>query len=200
MGLGVAVPLPPAPIVLSTPTPVYFAAAAPATPTLAATSPSLPGTASGSFVAPLPGLPAGNGLAAVHAVQSSAPFDIQISEACVGCILKAVPKLCAAYPIVCGGVASFNMAWTSRLPGAIHRHHVFPTQFRERFANIGIAVDDYAVPMTVRAHELLHKSWNRQWKEFLDRPGVQAADAYVFAAKKWRDAGLGDLPIGPYTR
>jgi hypothetical protein len=50
MGLGVAVPLPPAPIVLSTPTPVYFAAAAPAAAVSAASGTARPAATNAAVV------------------------------------------------------------------------------------------------------------------------------------------------------
>jgi hypothetical protein len=69
VGLGVAVPLAPPPVVLSSPTTMYFVAGAPATPAVATSS--LPGAVSGSPMAAMPALAAG----AVPGIPASVQFD-----------------------------------------------------------------------------------------------------------------------------
>lgn len=87
--------------------------------------------------------------------------------------------------------------WGSRLPQTIHRHHIFA---RQEFLNLGIKIDDYVVPMTPRAHQLLSHYWNKEWKKFFENPNVTAADAHMKAAELWRGAGLGNLPVGQFKR
>jgi hypothetical protein len=102
--------------------------------------------------------------------------------------------------VVCGGSAAFNAIWGNRLPGQIHRHHVFARQFRQEFLRLGIQIDEYVVPMTPSAHGVIHNWWNQQWRAFFQDPNVTATDARLKAAEMWRRAGLGNLPVGFFER
>ena len=60
----------------------------------------------------------------------------------------------------------------------IHTHHLLPRQFRGKFEQAGLDIEDYTVELPRDFHEGIHgkgggdawiNSWNQQWKRFFDR-------------------------------
>lgn len=92
-------------------------------------------------------------------------------------------------------------------------HHVFPKQFRSRFGDAGINIDDFTVTINHNTTHLrgVHFSglpnqgmpggWNKRWAEFFDgNPNASATDIYQFGGGLMDEFGLSGLPIHPYRK
>ena len=80
-----------------------------------------------------------------------------------------------------------------------YAHHVLPQQFAERFARLGLDVNDprFGVLLTGPTYDLLHYvlRYNAQWDEWLKRnPNATADDALNFARKLAGDYGFSFNP------
>jgi hypothetical protein len=92
-------------------------------------------------------------------------------------------------------------------------HHIFPQQWRTRFADAGVGIDQFTVPVD---HDWTHLRgiygkglpnqgmpgrWNQRWSEFLDaNPNATATDIYQFGGSLMDEFGLSGLPIHPYGK
>lgn len=91
---------------------------------------------------------------------------------------------------------------------ATHKHHIFPQQFRDWFAEKGIDVDDYTIAIDSKVHLRgvhgrglgdLPGRWNARWAQFiLANPEATSTEVGQFASELRREFGLDDLPIEPY--
>jgi RHS repeat-associated protein len=75
----------------------------------------------------------------------------------------------------------------------IENHHLFPQQFRDEFAKIGINIDDYIAPVAFEKHRGastgIHPEWNRRWKEYLKR-NPDKAEALRYMRRLAREFGV----------
>ena len=89
-------------------------------------------------------------------------------------------------------------------------HHIFPQEFRERFEELGIDIDQFAIRLKqFTEHIPLHvgvntEEWaggyNDHWAVFLDQEGITGKDAIDFAIDFLNELGLAgpEYPVVPY--
>ncbi len=65
------------------------------------------------------------------------------------------------------------------------RHHIFPRALREWFAEKGIDIDEYVIPLEVEKHRSIHRGanggpWNAAWRQFRDAHQDGATKEEIF--------------------
>jgi Predicted lipoprotein of unknown function (DUF2380) len=87
----------------------------------------------------------------------------------------------------------------SKTPGK-HGHHGYPQQFRDKFAEMGIDVDQHIFDLDPEKHRDLHRGkgcgvggkWNKAWRDFFNDPRVKKtkATAETYLETLLKQAGL----------
>ncbi|MEZ4772743.1 MAG: FG-GAP-like repeat-containing protein [Bacteroidia bacterium] len=94
-------------------------------------------------------------------------------------------------------------------PKVMHKHHIFPQEFRRYFTNQGIAnIDDYTIQISKQTHLKgvhgkglgnLPGKWNELWSEFIStNPNATPSEIFYFAEGLLKRFGLEHLPYIPY--
>lgn len=84
-------------------------------------------------------------------------------------------------------------------------HHIFPQQFREKFAKLGLKeIDEYTIVLPEQFHQALHAGrssgapgrYNKLWDDFFrQNPDATLDNVVDFAEKMLKDFGIDRLPI-----
>ncbi len=93
--------------------------------------------------------------------------------------------------------------------GALHKHHIFPQQFKKWFAKRGIKnIDDYTVKISDQTHlkgvhgkglGYLQGKWNQKWRDFIDtNPYATPTEIFHHVEGMLKTYGLDHLPYGPF--
>lgn len=88
--------------------------------------------------------------------------------------------------------------------GALHRHHIFPVAFKDKFEAQGVYIDQFVVTMYQFQHSLLHTTgWNSDWNMFFEmyreagvEPGVD--DIMDYGEYLMDKYGFPDAVVHPY--
>ncbi|MCT4646087.1 MAG: TIGR02269 family lipoprotein [Carboxylicivirga sp.] len=92
---------------------------------------------------------------------------------------------------------------------ALHKHHVFPQQYRKWFASRGITnIDDYAIKLSPSTHLKgvhgrglgnLPGRWNQHWKQFIQtNPNATPSQIFHHAESLLQRFGLEHSRYVPY--
>ncbi|WP_224363777.1 SitA6 family polymorphic toxin lipoprotein [Hyalangium versicolor] len=86
------------------------------------------------------------------------------------------------------------------------RHPIFPQAFRAWFAERGIDIDEYVMPLAVEKHRSIHRGerggpWNDAWRKFIEshQQRVTKAEIYRYAGQLLYEFQLFG-PVVPYWK
>jgi hypothetical protein len=112
----------------------------------------------------------------------------------MGLVATAVVVLVLTDGAAAGALASSKWAGLGAYFMALH--HVFPQQFIEEFAEIGINAHEYTIPIETELHNLIHAAnYNPLWSQFLaaNRGNLTPQMAWRFAnmlLSQWNLQGM----------
>lgn len=88
--------------------------------------------------------------------------------------------------------------------GVLHKHHVFPKEFKKWFKAKDININKWCVRVSDELHKVLHKGagggvWNARWKKFkTDYPNASQSEIFKFGEDLLKEFNLEHLPYVKY--
>jgi uncharacterized lipoprotein (TIGR02269 family) len=75
--------------------------------------------------------------------------------------------------------------WAKERRKPHEKHHIFPQAFRGWFADRGIDVDEFVIPLEVEKHRSIHRGvrggpWNAAWRRFIEQKRDKASKEEVY--------------------
>ncbi|MEW6183575.1 MAG: PQQ-binding-like beta-propeller repeat protein [Bacillota bacterium] len=101
-----------------------------------------------------------------------------------------------------------RVAKTANVITKIHKHHIYPREFRSFFRSRGINIDKYTIELDKSVHlrgvhgkgiDGLSGKWNQRWEKWIkEHPRATKKEVERFAQQLLKEYGLDKLPIKPY--
>ena len=129
-------------------------------------------------------------------VVATATFQAAVEDKAPAAEVAAAGSLLSFFSIIVNGV---NMSPDDRGGGGggsiIHNHHMLPQQFRAKFKQAGLNIEDYTVDLPSNFHYDIHgrgggekwrNSWNQQWLHFFDQNRNPSRDQILNQLQKMK--------------